>query len=135
MKAVSDVEMASSICILLVLFLSQLVEMEGRAVDGKHIIVVPDEYPSRCDDPKAPCKCLDKNSTRITKDDDGVHHEISFVSHLCDVEMNKDLEQPANLKCKQIVSELFVFQLNKFLPYKSGCELRCEGDCVDTLMW
>ena len=100
--------MASSIHILVVLLLNLLVEMEGRAIDETHTIVVPDEYPSRCEDPQAPCKCLDKNSTRNVRDDSGVLHNVSFVSHPCDVETNKDLEQPANLQCEQIYSDLFV---------------------------
>ena len=63
------------------------------------------------------------------KDDDGVEHKISFVSHICDVKTNKDLQQPDNLQCEQITDGLYVHQLNKYIPYKSGCELRCKGDC------
>merc|ERR1712212_330371 len=126
------ITMAFSIHILAVLLLSLLLGSEGRAIDERLAISIPDEYPSRCDDPFTPCKCLDRNSTRIVKDVDGVQHEVSFVSHVCDVETNKELEQPDGLQCEQIISDLVVFQLNEFLPYKSGCELRCIGNCANT---
>ena len=127
--------MAFSIRIVVVLLLNLVVKAEGRVIDEKHVINVPDEYPSRCDDSHTPCKCLDRNSTRVLRDGNGVQHKVSFVSHVCNVETNKDLEQPDNLQCEQITSDLFVYQLNRFLPYKSGCELRCVGECVDDMIW
>ena len=123
--------MAFSIHIVVVLLLSLVVKAEGRVIDETHAINVPDEYPSR----HAPCKCLDRNSTKFVRDGNGVQHKVSFVSHVCDVETNKDLEQPVNLQCEQITSDLFVYQLNRFLPYKCGCELRCVGDCADDIIW
>ena len=68
----TDVTMAFSIRIVVVLLLNLAVKAEGRVIDEKHVINVPDEYPSRCDDPHTPCKCLDRNSTRIVRDGNGV---------------------------------------------------------------
>merc|ERR1711962_672545 len=104
----TDITMASSTCFLVVLLLTLLVENEGRVVNELDVISVPDEFPSRCDDPKSPCKCLDKISTKVVKDGKGIQHKVSFVSHVCDIEKNKELEQPANLQCEQITSD-FLF--------------------------
>merc|ERR1712189_6546 len=125
--------MAFNICIMVILLVNLLVGAEGRVINEVDVINVPDEFPSRCDDPKTPCKCLDKISTKVVRDRKGVQHKISFVSHVCDVQKNKELEQPDNLKCEQITSDLYVYQLNKFTPYKSGCELRCVGECNDMI--
>ena len=44
--------------VVLVVLVDVLVEVDGRAMGKMDVIEVEDEFPLRCDDPFAPCKCV-----------------------------------------------------------------------------
>ena len=51
--------------VVLVVLMDVLVEVDGRAMGKMDLIEVDDEFPLRCDDPFAPCKCINRKSTRV----------------------------------------------------------------------